>query len=154
MGSHFTPPSLLSTVVLAVLSPGTCKTARSQCWKQRSRWLGSSVSKSETRGQGEISTRRLSAEGRRASEKRARPTKDPPLFIPHAGAGLMDLSPSHGSGQGAHSSRLAHGNKLLLGKAGKRKGVAGAFQPKAEPHGVTKLSFHRRDMMLLSTVPT
>ena len=88
------------------------------------------MSESETRGQGEISTRLLtSAEGRGYSKKCVRRTKNPPYL---SLTQVMYLSPSHGSGQGAHSSRLANWNKLLLGKEVKRKGVAGAFQLKPE----------------------
>ena len=63
----------------------------------------------------------------------------------------MYLSPSHGSGQGTHSSRSADRHKLLLGEEGKRKGSQGVSWPKPEPNGVTKISFDRRDMMSLST---
>lgn len=69
-------------------------------------WLGWSVLKNETHEQGETATRLFTcAEGRGSSKKHVRPTKDPPLLVPNAG----DVpSPSHGSGQGAHSSRVAH----------------------------------------------
>ena len=58
---------------------------------------------------------------------------------------VIYMSPSHWSGQGAHSSWLANWNKLLLGKEVKRKGVAGAFQQKLDQNGVTKISFDTKD---------
>ena len=65
----------------------------------------------------------------------------------------MFLSPSHWSGQGAHSSRLANCDKLLLGEKVKRRGGVsqGVFQLKPEQNGVTKISFDRKDIMLLLT---
>ena len=36
-----------------------------------------------------------------------------------------DLSPPHGSGQGAHSSRLANMKQIVTGRRGKGRGVAG-----------------------------
>ena len=49
-------------------------------------WLGWSVLKNETHEQGETATRLFTcAEGRGYSKKRARRTKNPPLFIPNAG---------------------------------------------------------------------
>ena len=66
---------------------------------------------------------------------------------------VMYLSPSHWSGQGAHSSRLANCNRLLLGEKVKRRGGVsqGVFQLKPEQNGVTKISFDRKDIMLLRT---
>ena len=57
-----------------------------RCWKLQQLWLRSSVSESETHGQGEISTRLFtSVQGCRHSKKCVSQTKDPPLFIPNAG---------------------------------------------------------------------
>lgn len=70
---------------------------------------------------------------------------------------VMYLSPSHGSGQGAHSSRLANLEQIVTGKIGKEEGgLAGLIQRRLEPeqNGVTKISFDRKDTLLLSTTPS
>ena len=78
-------------------------------------WLGSSVSKNETHEHGEISTRPLtSAEGHRYSKKRV-----PCLSLMQ----VIYLSPSHRSGQGAHSSQLANLKQIVTGRRGKGEGV-------------------------------
>ena len=64
----------------------------------------------------------------------------------------MDLPPSHGSGQGAHSSQVAHLKQIVAGRRGEEEGGRRkAFQPKLEHNGVPKISFDGKDMMLLST---
>ena len=76
--------------------------------------------------------------------------KRPYLFIPNA---LMYLFASHWSGQGAHSSRLANLKQIVTGRRGKEEGGhKKAFQLKPEQNGVTKISFDRKDIMLLSTI--
>ena len=60
---------------------------------------------------------------------------------------VMDLPPSHGSGQGPRSSRLAN---LKHCSWEKREGGGGrrwAFQLKPEQNGVTKISFVRKDIV-------
>ena len=62
---------------------------------------------------------------------------------------VMSLSPSHGSGQGAHSSWLANLKQIVTGRRGKEEGgCRKAFQQ----NGVTKTSSDRKDIMLLSTM--
>ena len=63
---------------------------------------------------------------------------------------VMYLSPFHWSGQGAHSSWLANLKQIVIGSRGKEEGVAGGIQPKPEKNGVTKITFDRKDIMLLS----
>ena len=65
---------------------------------------------------------------------------------------VMYVSPSHWSGRGTRSSRLANLKQIVTGRRGKggwcrRKAV----QLKPEQNGVTKISFSRKDIMLLST---
>ena len=62
---------------------------------------------------------------------------------------VLYLSPFHRSGQGAHSSQLANLKQIVTGRRGKEEGRS---QPKPEQNGVTKISFDRKDIMLLSTV--
>ena len=111
-------------------------------------WLGSSVSKNKTREHGEISTRLFtSAEGRRCPKSEQR-RKDPPCVSP---AQVMSLSPSQGSGQGPHSSQLANLKQIVTERRGGGEVRRKVFQPKLEQNGVTKISFDRKDIMLLST---
>ena len=63
---------------------------------------------------------------------------------------VIYLSPSHWPGQGAHSSPLANLKHIVNGRRG--KGV-GHRKAKLEQNGVTKISFDRKDIMLLSTPP-
>lgn len=88
----------------------------------------------------------------RVLKKRVQRSKDPPYL---SLTQVMGLSPSHRSGQGAHSSRLANLKQIVTRRRG--KGVGGcrrkAFQQKPEQNGVTKNSFDRKDIMLLSTIP-
>ena len=66
---------------------------------------------------------------------------------------VIYLSPSHWSGQGPHSSRLANLKQTVTGgEEGKGRG-GGRRKVKPEQNGVTKISFNRKDIMLLSTVP-
>ena len=81
-----------------------------QCWKMRHTNAGRSR-------QGSFLLQKGSG-----APKTTRQTKDPPLWIPNAGDGL---SPSHASGQGAPSSRLAHLKHMVPGRRGKEEGVAG-----------------------------
>ena len=54
----------------------------------------------------------------------------------------MYLYPSHWSGQGAHSSRLANLKQIVTGRIGKEEGgCRKAFKLKPEQNGVTKISF-------------
>ena len=63
----------------------------------------------------------------------------------------MYLSPSHWSGQGTHSSRLANLKQIVTGRRRKdEEGHRKVFQPKPEQNGLTKISFDRKDLMLLS----
>ena len=71
--------------------------------------------------------------------------KDPPYL---SLTQVMYLSPSHWSGQGTHSSQLANLKQIVTGRRGKEEGRS---QPKPEQNGVTKISFDRKDIMLLST---
>ena len=61
----------------------------------------------------------------------------------------MHLSPSPGSGQGAHSSRLAHLKQTVTGRRGKEEGAC--FQLKPERNGVTKSSSDRKDIVNFHT---
>ena len=64
---------------------------------------------------------------------------------------VMHLSPFHWSGQGAHSSPLANLKQIVTGRRGKEEGgLRKAFQQ----NRVTKVSFDRKDIMLLSTICT
>ena len=65
---------------------------------------------------------------------------------------VMCLSPSHWSGQGAHSSQFADLKQIVTGKRGKEDG-GGHRKAKPEQNRVTKISFNRKDIMLLSTIP-
>ena len=59
--------------------------------------------------------------------KRLRKRQDPPYGSLTQG---MDLSPSHGSGQGAHSPQVAHLKQIVAGRRGAEEGVAGRrFSP-------------------------
>ena len=65
----------------------------------------------------------------------------------------MYLSPSHGSGQGGHSSRLANLKQSVLGRRGKEEGGRRkVFLPKLEQNGVTKIAFGGKDLVLLLTL--
>ena len=64
---------------------------------------------------------------------------------------VMYLCPSHWSGQGAHSSRLANLKQIVTGRRGKEE--RGSQEGEQEQNGVTKISFDRKDIMLLSTPP-
>ena len=111
------------------------------------RWLGWSASENETREHGEVATRLFaSAEGPDAQRAPAK-KKSPSLFIPKAG----DVTaPRHGPGQGAHSSPLANLKRIVTGRRGKG-GAARHFSQNGEQNAVTKISFDRQDIMLLST---
>ena len=109
------------------------------------------VSVRETHGQGEISTRLFtSAEGLGHSKKCAYRTKDPPLFIPSR----WFTCPLPIGQVRVHSLPWwLVWNKLLLGEEGKGRG-GGCRKAKTEQNGVTKISFDRKDIMLLSTLGT
>ena len=65
---------------------------------------------------------------------------------------VMQLSPSHWSGQGTHSSQLANLKQIVTGRRGKEEGGRRkVFQLKPEQNGVTKISFDRKDSTLPST---
>ena len=61
---------------------------------------------------------------------------------------VMYLSTSHGSRQGSRCSLLAGVGGGRWGGGGRRK----VFHPKPEQNGVTKISFDRKDIMLLSAL--
>ena len=108
------------------------------------------MSENETHEQEEISIRLFtSAEGHRCSKSTCSEQRTLPYLS------LMQviyLSPSHWSGQGAHSSWLANWKKLLLQKEVKRKGVSGGSSAKTRAKWSNKISFDRKDIMLLSTI--
>ena len=82
-------------------------------------------------------------------KKHGQRRKDPPYL---SLTQVVYLSPSHGSGQGAYSSRLANLKQTAPGRRGKEEGgLRKAFQLKLEQNGVTKVSFDRKAIMLLST---
>ena len=111
------------------------------------------MSKNETHEHGKISTSLFtSAGGCRCSKKCICSEQRTP---PHLSLMQeMYLSPCHWSGQGTHSSWLASLKQIVTGRRGKEEGgLKKAFQPKPEQNGVTKISFDRKDIMLLSTVP-
>ena len=83
-------------------------------------WFGSSVSENEAHDHGEILTRVFtSAEGAGAQKAAPRRKDSPSLSLMQ----VMDLSPSHGSGQGAHSSRWANLKQIVTGRRGKEEGA-------------------------------
>ena len=68
------------------------------------------------------------------------PGREDPSHSPPAQ--VVSLSPSHGSGQGAHSSRLANLKQIVPGRRGKR-GMEEGVSDQQEQNGVTKASFDR-----------
>ena len=82
-------------------------------------WLGSSVSENETREHGGDPDKALYfCRGHGYSKSVCK--EDPPyLSLTQA----MHLSPSHGSGQGAHASRLANLTQIVPGRRWKEEGV-------------------------------
>ena len=83
-------------------------------------WLGSSVLKNETHEHGEISTRLFtSVEGCGTPKS----THTEQRTLPYLSLiKVIYLSPSHWSGQGAHSSWLANLKQIVTGKRGKEEG--------------------------------
>ena len=85
-------------------------------------------------------------------KKPAQRRKDPPCL---SLTQVMCLSPSHWPSQGTHSSPLANLKHIVTGRRGKEEGGhRKAFHPKPEQNRVTKISFDRKDIMLLFTVWT
>ena len=82
-------------------------------------------------------------------KKCAQRRKDPPYL---SLVQVMYLSPSHWSGQGAHSSWLANLKQIVTGRRGKEERVCRRVsQPKPEQNGVTKTSFDGKGVILLCT---
>ena len=84
----------------------------------------------------------FSRQGSLLLQKGAR--KDPPYL---SLTQLMNLSPPHWSGQGAHSFQLANLKQIVTG----RRGTGGSEEGgpvKPEQNGVSKISFDRKDMLL------
>lgn len=105
-------------------------------------WFGSSVSESETHELGAISTRLFtSAEGRGSSESTQRRQDPPSLSLRQ----VVYLSPSHESGQGAHSSGLAHWKHVVPGRRGD-EGDGEGCPRKQEQNGVARTSFDGKDL--------
>ena len=76
------------------------------------RWLRSSLSENETHEHREISTRLFTS-----AEGHAQRRKHPPYLL--SLTQVMYLSPSHWSGQSAHSSGLANLKQIVTGRRGK-----------------------------------
>ena len=82
-----------------------------------------SVLENETHEHGEISTRLFTCAGGRGGSKRpVQRRKDPPYL---SLTQVTYLSPSHGSGQGTHSSRFTNLKQTVAERRGKEEGVAG-----------------------------
>ena len=108
-------------------------------------WLGSSVSENETHTRGDLDKALCFCGRTQVLKKATRRRKDPPYS---SLTQVVSLSPSHGPGQDTHSSRSANLKQIVTGKgAGGRKAV----QQKLEQDGVAKISFDRKDTMLLPT---
>lgn len=89
-------------------------------------WLGSPVSENETHAHGELSTRPLPCAEARGCSKGAAPRRKAPPCCPLTQA--MDRSPCGGSGQGVHSSRLAHLKQIVTGRRREEeRGAGGRF---------------------------
>ena len=63
---------------------------------------------------------------------------------------VVYLSPSHWSGQGAHSP-LANLKQTVAGRKEKEEGVTGG-RLRRNQNGVTKISHDRRDMLILTLI--
>jgi len=60
---------------------------------------------------------------------------------------VVYLSPSHWSGQGAHSSQLANLKQIVTGRRGKGGGARRRVSQRTqEKNGVTKACFDRKDL--------
>lgn len=99
-------------------------------------WLGSPVSENETHAHGELSTRPLPCAEARGCSKGAAPRRKAPPCCPLTQA--MDRSPCGGSGQGVHSSRLAHLKHCYWEKTGRGERRRRAFRRKPGQNGETK----------------
>ena len=80
------------------------------------------MSESETHEHGEIWTRLFLLQEGAGAQKAPAKKKGPSLLTLTQARGL---SPSRGSGQGAHSSQLAHSEHIGAGRSGKEEGAAG-----------------------------
>ena len=110
-----------------------------------------SVGKWDTWTRGELNKSLYFCRRARILQKAQAKKKIPSLFIPNAGEGPV---PFPWVRSGAHSSQLANWNNCCWEKRERRGGHRRAFQPKPEQIRVTKISFDRKDIILLSTVIT
>ena len=83
-------------------------------------WLGWSVLKNETHEQGETATSSLLVQKGAGTPKSARAEQRPLPYL--SLTQVMCLSPSHWSGQGAHSSQFADLKQIVTGRRGKEDG--------------------------------
>ena len=81
------------------------------------RWLDHQCQKMRHVSTGSLDKALLFCRRARGLQKRVQRRKDPPCS---SLTQAMDLSPSHGSGQGAHPSRSAHLKHIVPGSRGKR----------------------------------
>ena len=109
-----------------------------------------SVRKWDTWTRGDVDKALYFCRRARVLKKPEQRRKDPLYLSPTQ---VMYLPPSHWSGQGAHACRWADLKQTVAGRRKKEEEVSGRrFGWKPEQNGVTKISFDRKDIMLLLRV--
>jgi len=112
-------------------------------------WLGSSsVLKMRHVNTGDLDTALYFCRRARVLKKGVQRRKDPPYL---SLTRVTFLSPSHWSGQGAHSSRWPIETNCCWEKKERGGRRRRRFQLKPEHNGLAKISLDRKDVMLLST---